>query len=222
MDKNNGSKPTEKKILDELKRIGGKLEDIEDRLSYIEEQTGIPDYETYTSLPETEKEEEIEQITTGKEIKTVEKPAAEKKIKKEGIMQELYGSENIPGKVEEEEIVEEISVGEYEEKKETKKEPEIKVKEPKEEIPEQRRDIEEDIGRKWLGYIGVISLFLGVAFFVKYSLDQGYFGPMGKITMGILIGLILLVIGEITDKRKYLYFARSVTGLGFAILYITL
>ncbi|MEE9595019.1 MAG: DUF2339 domain-containing protein [Candidatus Hydrothermarchaeales archaeon] len=88
---------------------------------------------------------------------------------------------------------------------------------------EARRGLELDIGRKWLNKIGIISLVLGITFFIKYSLEQDYLGPVGKIIVGILAGLALLVAGEIFDRWEgYHYLARSLTGGSFAVLYITI
>jgi uncharacterized membrane protein len=116
----------------------------------------------------------------------------------------------------EEEITQEVRVDEEEL-------PEKIVQEEIEEEPARRGgDFELDIGRKWFNKIGIASIVIGVAFFIKYSLELGMLGPIGKIIIGMLIGIGLLVSGEIFDRKKeYIYLARSLTGGSFAVLYIT-
>ncbi len=101
---------------------------------------------------------------------------------------------------------------------------EIKEREGVEESKaEAKRGFELDVGRKWLNKIGIISIVLGMVFFIKYSVEQGYIGPTGKIIVSIIAGLALLIAGEIFNRREgYLYLARSLTGGSFAILYITI
>ncbi|MCK5283133.1 MAG: DUF2339 domain-containing protein [Nanoarchaeota archaeon] len=82
---------------------------------------------------------------------------------------------------------------------------------------------EANIGMKWFARIGIISLVLSVAFFIIYAIQNKLIGPTGQIAIGILIGIILLVLGEFFDKKeKYIGYARTLTGGGFAILYFAI
>ena len=80
---------------------------------------------------------------------------------------------------------------------------------------------EENIGKKWFSRIGIVSIFLGMTFFIKYIFERNLLGPIGQISIGILIGLILLVAGEYSTKKKYEYLSRTLTGGGFAVLYLS-
>ncbi|MFH1722562.1 MAG: DUF2339 domain-containing protein [Candidatus Altiarchaeota archaeon] len=90
-----------------------------------------------------------------------------------------------------------------------------------EEPSKEKTKIEEDIGRTWFNRIGIISIFLGVAFFIKFGLEQDLLGPIGKVAVGIISGFVLIIAGELFDRRQYSSFARSLTGGGFAVLYLT-
>ena len=46
--------------------------------------------------------------------------------------------------------------------------------------------------RRWAAWLGGLALALGGIFLVKYSIDQGYFGPVARVTAGLLLGLVLL------------------------------
>jgi len=87
--------------------------------------------------------------------------------------------------------------------------------------PESKGGLEVDIGKKLFSIVGVVSIFFGLIFFVVYTLSQDFLGPVGKITAGVIVGLILLVLGEVLDRKKYMWFSRSVTGGGFLALYLS-
>ena len=64
-----------------------------------------------------------------------------------------------------------------------------------------REHIEDLIMRRWAVWLGGLALALGGIFLVKYSIEQGYFGPVARVTAGLLLGLILLVTSEAARRR---------------------
>ncbi len=80
---------------------------------------------------------------------------------------------------------------------------------------------EANIGRKWFARLGIISITLSVAFFLIYAIQNKFIGPTGQIAIGIAIGLVLLFLGELLDRKTYTNYARTLTGGGFAILYFS-
>ena len=79
--------------------------------------------------------------------------------------------------------------------------------------------LEQRIGTRWVLIAGVITVIVGVVFFLKYAYDNAIIGPLGRVIIAAVSGLIALCIGEITRKRGYDIVAKTVTALGFAILY---
>ncbi|MHC4187112.1 MAG: DUF2339 domain-containing protein, partial [Planctomycetota bacterium] len=79
--------------------------------------------------------------------------------------------------------------------------------------------LEQKIGTKWILIAGVITVIVGVAFFLKYVYDNNLIGPKGIVLIVGGSGLAALVLGEITRRRGYGIVAKGVTALGFAILY---
>jgi uncharacterized membrane protein len=79
--------------------------------------------------------------------------------------------------------------------------------------------LEQQIGIRWLLIAGVITVFIAVAFFLKYAYENWSIGPLGQLIAIIIIGLVALVVGEITRRREYDIVAKGTTALGFAILY---
>jgi hypothetical protein len=80
---------------------------------------------------------------------------------------------------------------------------------------------EELIGLKLLAWAGIIVVLVGVAFFIKYGYDQGWFGkhPWVRVAIPLGIGLVLLGIGEFLSHKVYRVLARVCTGGGLAALY---
>jgi uncharacterized membrane protein len=94
--------------------------------------------------------------------------------------------------------------------------PEIKM--PAVKIPK-TGTLEQRIGTQWLLIAGIITVIVGVGYFLKYAYDNAIVGPMGRVAIAAVSGLIAICIGEITRKRNYEIVAKAVTALGFAILY---
>ncbi len=83
---------------------------------------------------------------------------------------------------------------------------------------------EENIGKKWFSRIGIISIFIGMVLFIKYLYDRHLMSPVEKISLGIIVGLIMLIAGGFLNnkkyEKKYEYLSRTLTGGGFAVLYL--
>jgi uncharacterized membrane protein len=80
---------------------------------------------------------------------------------------------------------------------------------------------EEETSGKVLGRIGIAALVLGVAFFIKYAFDHDWISPAGRVMIGILIGAVLVALGQWL-RKKYLSYSDLLTGGGMAILYLSI
>ncbi len=79
--------------------------------------------------------------------------------------------------------------------------------------------LEQRIGTRWVLIAGVITTIVAVGFFLKYAYDNNLIGPLGRVVIATIAGLIALAVGEVTRRRGYEIVAKGVTALGFAILY---
>jgi len=77
------------------------------------------------------------------------------------------------------------------------------------------------LGATWFNRIGAIILLLAVAFFVKYSFDQGWLGPTTRVLLGAVAGLAMVGGGEFALARKLRQFAVGLIGGGVAMLYVS-
>lgn len=79
---------------------------------------------------------------------------------------------------------------------------------------------EEIIGKYWLPVVGVCTLLAGVVFLVTYV--TRFLGPWGKLGCGFVVGFLLIGAGNyLSAREKYLKWAMSVIGGGWAIVYFT-
>lgn len=58
------------------------------------------------------------------------------------------------------------------------------------------RSFEEKLGARWAVWVGGIAVALGALLLVRYSIEQGYFGPGARISLGLLLAAALLGVGE--------------------------
>ncbi|MCW3162586.1 DUF2339 domain-containing protein [Chryseobacterium oryctis] len=72
-----------------------------------------------------------------------------------------------------------------------------------------------------LTIIGIITLVLGIGYFVKYAIDKNWIGETTRVGIGIATGTIIMVIGHFL-KKNYNAFSSIITGGGIAVLYFTI
>lgn len=56
--------------------------------------------------------------------------------------------------------------------------------------------LEERVMRRWAVWLGGAALALGAIFLVKYSIEQGWFGPTARVVTGVLLGFALWALSE--------------------------
>lgn len=83
-------------------------------------------------------------------------------------------------------------------------------------------DLESLIAGRWLNRIGIVSLLLAVAFFLKYAFDNDWIGPRGRIAIGLACGSALLVYSQWLLGRGYTYFSEGIAATGAGTLYLSL
>jgi len=64
------------------------------------------------------------------------------------------------------------------------------------------RSLEERLGARWTVWVGGVALALGGLLLVRYSIEQGYFGPAARTVLGLIFGALLVAAGEILRRRE--------------------
>jgi uncharacterized membrane protein len=76
-------------------------------------------------------------------------------------------------------------------------------------------------GLKLLNRAGALTLFIGIIFFFEYAVDNEWIGAAGRVLLGVIAGLALLVAGEWLRTRGQTIFAQGLDACGIATLYIS-
>jgi uncharacterized membrane protein len=83
-------------------------------------------------------------------------------------------------------------------------------------------DLEGTIGKLWLNRIGIVAILIGVAYFLKYAFDSGWIGPGGRVAIGMLAGIAVVVWSEAFRRKGSVAFSYSLKAVGIGILYLSL
>ncbi len=75
------------------------------------------------------------------------------------------------------------------------------------------------MGVKMFAWLGGLALFLGVVFLVKYSFENSLITPLGRVFIGLAVGLGLLAVGYWLARGRYRTTAQSLCATGIVILY---
>lgn len=75
------------------------------------------------------------------------------------------------------------------------------------------------MGVNLFAWLGGLALFLGVAFFVKYSFEHALIPPEVRVAIGFLVGLVLLVGGVRMAGKNYAVLSETLCATGVVILY---
>lgn len=68
--------------------------------------------------------------------------------------------------------------------------------------------------------IGVVALVIGLGFFLKYAIDQGWISIYARLAIGGAVGALFLILFYLW-KDKYTKYAMVLAGGGLAIWYLT-
>jgi uncharacterized membrane protein len=88
--------------------------------------------------------------------------------------------------------------------------------------PQEEEQLEGQIGKLWLNRIGIVAILVGVSYFIKYAFDSGWIGPAGRIALGLLAGIALILWSERFRARGHAPFSYSLKAAGIGTLYLSL
>ena len=85
---------------------------------------------------------------------------------------------------------------------------------------DERPSLEMKLGTKWLNWVGIVMVVLGIGFFLKYAYDNAWIGPKGRLALGVLFGIAALGIGERFRRKDWQILFQVLTGGGLAAFYL--
>lgn len=83
-------------------------------------------------------------------------------------------------------------------------------------------DLESMIGSHWLNRIGISAVLIGVSYFLKYAFENNWIGPSGRVAIGLLAGIAVVMWSERFRNRGYKVFSFSLKAVGIGVLYLSL
>jgi uncharacterized membrane protein len=80
-------------------------------------------------------------------------------------------------------------------------------------------DWEQFMGAKLFAWIGGFALFLGIAFFVKYSFEHNLIPPTLRVAIGFIVGAGLIIGGLLLKRKENAVTAQTLCATGILVLY---
>ena len=81
--------------------------------------------------------------------------------------------------------------------------------------------LENRIGGRWLLYIGVAAIVIGVAYFEKLAIDNNWISETARVIQGGVLGALLVAAGMRFARAGYRGYGQMIAGGGFAIMYVS-
>ena len=76
------------------------------------------------------------------------------------------------------------------------------------------------IGRKALGWVAVVLVLFGSAFFLRYAYENQWVGPLGRVGVGLLAGAGLTLAGWRYHRRGWQIFSQMLSAAGIVVLFL--
>ena len=84
------------------------------------------------------------------------------------------------------------------------------------------RSLEELLFGNIILKIAIVAFILGVGLFLKYSIDKDWIPIWGRVLIGIVIGMAMLLGGIKMINNKHKLFSEGLFGGGVAVLYLSI
>ncbi len=88
--------------------------------------------------------------------------------------------------------------------------------------PASTGDLEGKIGKVWLNRIGIVAILCGATYFLKYAFDNNWIGASGRVAIGLIAGIAIVVWSEVFRRKNYKAFSYSLKAVGIGIMYLSL
>lgn len=83
-------------------------------------------------------------------------------------------------------------------------------------------DLESRIGSHWLNRIGIAAVLVGISYFLKYAFDNNWIGAAGRVSIGLIAGIVIVLWSERFRRKGYNAFSYSLKAVGIGALYLSL
>jgi uncharacterized membrane protein len=88
--------------------------------------------------------------------------------------------------------------------------------------PASAGSLESRIGSQWFNRVGIVAVLIGMAWFLKFAIDNHWIGPLGRVLIGLIVGAGLIAWSERFRNHGYAVFSYSLKAIGSGVLYLSL
>ena len=81
--------------------------------------------------------------------------------------------------------------------------------------------LESQIGSRWLLYVGVIAIVIGVSYFEKLAIENHWVNETWRTIQGGVAGVLLVVGGLRIVRKGYRLYGHILAGTGVALMYVS-
>jgi uncharacterized membrane protein len=85
-----------------------------------------------------------------------------------------------------------------------------------------KESLESQLGAKVLSKVAILLLLVGAAWFLKWTFDNHWIGPLGRILIGLVAGAAIVVWSEHFRRQKMVAFSYALKAVGTGVLYLSL
>ncbi len=85
-----------------------------------------------------------------------------------------------------------------------------------------QQDLESRIASHWFNRIGITAVLIGVSYFLKFAFENNWIGPTGRVAIGLLAGIAIVIWSERFRAKDYKAFSYSLKAVGIGTLYLSL
>lgn len=78
------------------------------------------------------------------------------------------------------------------------------------------------VATNWLLRLGIVIAVIGVGFFLKYSIEHGWIGPVARVALSVAAGVVMLAGGARLLSKPYHLLGQGLIGGGLAVLYFSM
>src|SRR5262245_31843513 len=87
--------------------------------------------------------------------------------------------------------------------------------------PPQDHALESRIGSRWLLYVGVIAIIVGVSYFEKLAIENHWVNETWRTIQGGVAGVLFVLGGLRIAKKGYRLYGQILAGTGVALMYVS-
>lgn len=83
-----------------------------------------------------------------------------------------------------------------------------------------KNSFERMVGENLLSKVGILTLVLGIAYFIKYAIDNDWINEVGRVATGFVIGAVIIGVAH-KIRNSLRTFSSILVGGGIASMFIT-